>query len=56
MKNSNHDLEKKNYLKPEINSYEVEQDAYAMGSPCDRTKLLECSTFFGCCDSNIWPF
>ena len=60
MKNSNARQKKKTYVTPEIASHEVEQDAYAMGSSGDRgegkTKWLDCTTFFGCCDHNVLPF
>jgi hypothetical protein len=56
MKNSNTCQKKKTYVTPEITSYEVEQDAYAMGSPGGKTKWLDCSVFFGCCDRNVAPF
>ena len=46
---------KKVYVKPVVTSYEVEQDAYAGGSPPQGTKWLEWFLFFGCCDHNIIP-
>ena len=47
---------KKEYIKPEITSHEVEQDAYACGStPGDKASWLEWCLLFGCCDHNIIP-
>jgi len=48
---------RKDYVKPEITSYEVEQDAYACGSgPGHNSKWLEWTLFFSCCNHNVIPF
>jgi hypothetical protein len=52
----NDNRKKKAYVRPEITSCEVGQDAYAMGSsPEPRAKWLECNVFFTCCDTNVLP-
>ena len=48
---------RKDYVKPEITSHEVEQDAYACGSgPGHNAKWLEWTLFFSCCNHNVLPF
>ena len=47
---------RKDYVKPEITSYEVEQDAYACGSPGGNAKWIEWTLFFSCCNHNVLPF
>ena len=56
MRKSNKSNMKKGYIKPEVTSYEVEQDAYACGSPGENAKWLEWTLFFSCCDHNVLPF
>jgi len=55
MLKSNDSRKKKEYIKPEITSCEVEQGAYACGSPTQGTKWLDWCLLFGCCDHNIIP-